>query len=71
MIVTRGPRITAEVDVVVDAARVDPDSVRVVTAFPPYRILGGGLRSRTASGGTVIRFSAIKPPSLEAQLGVG
>ena len=48
-----GDRVSAELDVVVDAARVDADSVRVVAAFPPYRILGGGLRERTESDGTV------------------
>ena len=53
-----GDRIRAELDVVLDASRVDPDSVRVLTEFPPYRILGGGPQSRTSANGIVrIRFA--------------
>jgi hypothetical protein len=46
-IVLFGDTIEARIDVVVDPARVDPDSVRVSAAFSPWEVVGGPTRART------------------------
>jgi hypothetical protein len=50
-------RVTAELRVLVDRDRADPDSVRVQAAFAPYRALGPPRRSESTSGGaTLLRY---------------
>jgi hypothetical protein len=46
-------RILAELTVLVDEARTDPNSVRVDTSFVPWERVGGIERSRDREGGTV------------------
>jgi hypothetical protein len=46
-IVLFGDTIEARIDVVLDPARVDPDSVRVAAAFSPWEVVGGPARART------------------------
>jgi hypothetical protein len=41
-----GDTVTAQVDVVVDKARIDPDSVRVVAAVAPFELVGRQQRRR-------------------------
>ena len=50
-------RMTAELRVLVDRRRADPDSVRVNAGFSPYRALGPPVRSeRTSGDSTLLRF---------------
>jgi hypothetical protein len=49
-----GDTLTARVDVVVDKARVDPDSVRVRTDFAPWELVTPVERVRRDGGGTAL-----------------
>lgn len=49
-IVLFGDTVRARVDVVLDRARVDPDSVRVAAAFSPWEIVGDLERARRDAG---------------------
>jgi hypothetical protein len=51
-IVLFGDLVRARVDVILDRTRVDPDSVRVATAFAPWEIVGDPERIRRDSGST-------------------
>ena len=48
-----GDTIRARVDVVVDARKVDPESVRVSTEFVPWEIVAPQVRTRREAGSTV------------------
>jgi hypothetical protein len=48
-----GDRVTATVEILVDPRQVDPDSVRVVTDFAPYRAAAPPHRSRREARGLV------------------
>jgi hypothetical protein len=47
-----GDTIAAQVDVVLDSRRVDPDSVRIATEFLPWEVVGEPERSRRDAGAT-------------------
>ncbi len=49
-IVFFGDQVTAHLDVVLDRARVDPDSVRLGVAFSPWEVVGTPGRSRRDAG---------------------
>ncbi|HLG10025.1 MAG TPA: hypothetical protein VI409_15260 [Gaiellaceae bacterium] len=51
-IVLFGDTVRAQIDVVLDRTRVDPDSVRVATAFSPWEIVGEPERVRRDVGST-------------------
>jgi hypothetical protein len=46
-----GDRITAQAELLVDPGRVEPDAVKVVADFSPYRVLGRPTVTRRAEGG--------------------
>jgi hypothetical protein len=48
-----GDRVQAQLTVLVDAKRTDPDSVRVDTSFDPWARVGGVRRGRDREGDTV------------------
>lgn len=48
-----GDRLRAELTVLVDTKRADPDSVRVDTSFDPWERVGGTQRGRDRQGDTV------------------
>jgi len=49
-IILFGDTITAQVDVLLDRRRVDPDSVRVAGEFLPWELIGQPIRTRSDSG---------------------
>jgi hypothetical protein len=52
-----GDRVVAQAELLVDPARVDPGSVRVVTDFSPYRVRGAPTVTRRSQGGlTELRY---------------
>ena len=46
-----GDTVRAHVDVAVDPARIDPDTVRVQTDFSPWEVVGTPVRRRRDAGG--------------------
>ena len=59
-IVLFGDTLTARLDVTVDPARVDPESVRVRTDFLPWELVQPAERERREGGGTVhLRFDFV------------
>ncbi len=49
-----GDTIRANVDVMVDTTRVDPDSIRVVTDFSPWEVIGAPERAQRDAGETTL-----------------
>jgi hypothetical protein len=55
-----GDTVTAHVDVVLDKARVDPDSVRIVADFAPFEVIGRQQRlRRDAERSAYVRVSLV------------
>jgi hypothetical protein len=49
-----GDLLTARIDVTVDPRRLDPDSVRAVSDFTPWEVVGRPVRTREDAGATVL-----------------